>query len=328
MTAGILLQLGNTANKWPQLQISQYRQIRNLRKFGISVKKSKFSSPNVDVELEKIQSSKLWKHLGFTVLFGGTSIVGAAIWEYENSRQEMYRILNYYKQIQINRTGWRAKMETWWRNLTEGQRVFVPILFLNTIVFLAWRVPAFQKTMVRYFCSNPASSVSCWPMVFSTFSHYNIFHLAANMFVLHSFSSLIVSTLGKEQFVALYLSSGVVSNFVSYIYKTILKLPVMSLGASGAVLGVIGFTSTEYPTMPLYLIFLPMFTFSAGATIKTLLVIDTIGCIARWKWIDHAGHIGGTLFGIFWQVWGRNIWDHRKPILTLWHEFREPRRSQ
>ncbi|EFN80516.1 Presenilins-associated rhomboid-like protein, mitochondrial, partial [Harpegnathos saltator] len=223
---------------------------------------------------------------------------------------------------------WRAKMETWWRNLTEGQRVFVPILFLNTIVFLAWRVPAFQKTMVRYFCSNPASSVSCWPMVFSTFSHYNIFHLAANMFVLHSFSSLIVSTLGKEQFVALYLSSGVVSNFVSYIYKTILKLPVMSLGASGAVLGVIGFTSTEYPTMPLYLIFLPMFTFSAGATIKTLLVIDTIGCIARWKWIDHAGHIGGTLFGIFWQVWGRNIWDHRKPILTLWHEFREPRRSQ
>lgn len=49
-------------------------------------------------------------------------------------------------------------MEVWWRNLTEGQRIFAPIFFINAVVFLAWRVPALQKTMVRYFCANPASS--------------------------------------------------------------------------------------------------------------------------------------------------------------------------
>lgn len=45
-------------------------------------------------------------------------------------------------------------------------------------------------------------------MVLSTFSHYSLFHMAANMYVLWSFSSSIVSMLGKEQFVAVYLSAG------------------------------------------------------------------------------------------------------------------------
>jgi len=68
-------------------------------------------------------------------------------------------------------------------------------------------------------------------MILSTFSHYSIFHLAANMFVLHSFSSLAVSSLGKEQFVALYLCSGLVSSFTSHVYKTIIRVPNVSLGA-------------------------------------------------------------------------------------------------
>lgn len=68
-------------------------------------------------------------------------------------------------------------------------------------------------------------------MVFSMFSHYNVFHLAANMYVLHSFSTLAVSSLGKEQFMAVYLSGGVIANFVSYLYKTVLKTSVVSLGA-------------------------------------------------------------------------------------------------
>jgi len=68
-------------------------------------------------------------------------------------------------------------------------------------------------------------------MVLSTFSHYSIFHLAANMYVLHNFSTLAVTTLGKEQFLALYLSSGVISSFTSYVYKTMFGLPGLSLGA-------------------------------------------------------------------------------------------------
>lgn len=68
-------------------------------------------------------------------------------------------------------------------------------------------------------------------MVFSTFSHYSILHLAANMYVLHSFSTIAVTTLGKEQFLALYLSSGVIASFASHMYKTMFGVPGLSLGA-------------------------------------------------------------------------------------------------
>lgn len=45
-------------------------------------------------------------------------------------------------------------------------------------------------------------------MLLSTFSHYSFFHMAANMYVLWSFSSSIVSMLGREQFMAVYVSAG------------------------------------------------------------------------------------------------------------------------
>lgn len=45
-------------------------------------------------------------------------------------------------------------------------------------------------------------------MILSSFSHFSFLHMAANMYVLWSFSSSAVSMLGREQFMALYLSAG------------------------------------------------------------------------------------------------------------------------
>lgn len=45
-------------------------------------------------------------------------------------------------------------------------------------------------------------------MILSSFSHFSFLHMAANMYVLWSFSSSAVSMLGREQFVAVYLSAG------------------------------------------------------------------------------------------------------------------------
>lgn len=45
-------------------------------------------------------------------------------------------------------------------------------------------------------------------MILSSFSHFSFLHMAANMYVLWSFSTSAVSMLGREQFVAVYLSAG------------------------------------------------------------------------------------------------------------------------
>lgn len=68
-------------------------------------------------------------------------------------------------------------------------------------------------------------------MVLSTFSHYSLFHIFANMYVLHSFSNSICMALGREQLLGMYLTAGVVASLTSYFYKTAVGVAGLSLGA-------------------------------------------------------------------------------------------------
>ena len=65
-----------------------------------------------------------------------------------------------------------------------------------------------DRVLYAYQVFSSLVEVLCSPMLLSTFSHFSLFHMAANMYVLWSFSSSIVNILGQEQFVAVYLSAG------------------------------------------------------------------------------------------------------------------------
>jgi len=199
----------------------------------------------------------------------------------------------------------------------------IGIIAANVVVFLGWRVPALQSTMVRYFCSNPTKKNMCLPMLLSTFSHYSAWHLAANMYVLYSFSTAAVMVMGREQFMAFYLSAGVTSSFASYIHKMAVGRGVSSLGASGAIMGMLGLVCTQFPNTHLAILFLPMFTFTAGSAIKVLVAADTAGILFGWRLFDHAAHLGGALLGIAYCKWGHEyIWSKREPLVRMWHEIR------
>jgi rhomboid-like protein len=95
------------------------------------------------------------------------------------------------------------------------------------------------------------------------------------------------------------------------------------LGASGAIMAILGYVCTQYPDTKLGIILLPIFTFSAGAAIKVIVGIDTAGVLLGWKFFDHAAHLGGAACGIMWALWGnQQIWAKREPILHYWHELR------
>ena len=67
------------------------------------------------------------------------------------------------------------------------------------------------------------------------------------MYVLHSFAVPMVSVLGKEQFTAVYLSSAVFSSLLSSAYKVATGRCGYSLGASGAILALIGVFGSVMP---------------------------------------------------------------------------------
>ena len=142
------------------------------------------------------------------------------------------------------------------------------------------------------------------------------------MFV-SSFIGPAVNCLGPEQFLAVYLSGGVVSSLASMTYKVATRSVGLSLGASGAICCVVGMFATFQPDAQLSIIFLPMITFPASLGIRALMVADTAGMLLRWSYMDHAGHLGGMLYGVFWASWGAAlVWDRREGLVTAWHHFR------
>ncbi|XP_036409538.1 presenilins-associated rhomboid-like protein, mitochondrial isoform X1 [Megalops cyprinoides] len=299
---------------------------------------------------------RLFKPLVFTVGFSGCSFGAAAIWQYESlklrvqtymdeARAEWLEKLRPQKegdlQKQTDDTAywhrwWNQlsdfqkqtivvlfQVNQWWDSLTQGQRTVSGIIVANALVLCCWRIPSLQRTMVKYFTSNPGSKTLCFPMVLSTFSHYSFLHMAANMYVLWSFSSSIVSLLGPEQFMAVYLSAGVISTFVSYMCKTATGRFGPSLGASGAIMTVLAAVCTKIPEAKLAIVFLPMFTFTAGSALKAIVAVDTVGLVLGWKFFDHAAHLGGTLFGIWYVAYGHElIWKNREPLVKMWHDLR------
>ncbi|XP_051943260.1 presenilins-associated rhomboid-like protein, mitochondrial isoform X2 [Hippocampus zosterae] len=216
-------------------------------------------------------------------------------------------------------------VDDFWSRRTEGQRTVTGIIVANTLVLCCWRIPSLQRTMMKYFTSNPAAKSQCLPMVLSSFSHYSIFHLMANMYVLWTFSSGVVSLLGREQFLAVYTSAGVISTMFSYVCKTASGRIFPSLGASGAVMAVVAVACSKVPDAKLSVIFLPMVMFTAGNVLKAVVALDMAGLLLGWQMFDHAAHIGGALFGIWYVMYGHKlIWGKRDSVVKMWHSIRPP----
>ncbi|XP_067095994.1 presenilin-associated rhomboid-like protein, mitochondrial isoform X1 [Osmerus mordax] len=321
------------AVKKPEIKKGNVEQLSNLpAESSEGLIQRRGASPNVESHAPYTHPrvlNRLVKPLFFSIGFTGCAFGTAAIWQYESLKS---RVQSYFNEV---RADWleklrpqkqghiRKQINQWWNSLSEGQQIVSGIIAANAVVFCCWRVPSLQQSMIKYFTSNPASKTLCSPMLLSTFSHYSVFHMAANMYVLWSFSSSIVSVLGREQFVAFYLSAGVISTLFSYVCKTATGRLGPSLGASGAIMTVLAAVCIKMPEAKLGIIFLPMLSFTAGNALKAIVAMDTAGVLLGWRFFDHAAHLGGALFGIWYIMYGHElIWKNREPLVKIWHDLR------
>ncbi len=78
-----------------------------------------------------------------------------------------------------------------------------------------------------------------WWVPLSLFVHADLFHLTTNMLILALVSWKLEPRIERKHFVGIFLFSGVVSDGVILAFMRLDSLPILFLGTSGAVLGLV-----------------------------------------------------------------------------------------
>jgi len=130
----------------------------------------------------------------------------------------------------------------------------------------------------------------------SGFLHVDFNHLFINMLSLYFFAGYVVYSLGEMKFLALYLSSLYIGNYLSFLYHN-QQNEYTAVGASGAVSGIVYSAVLLYPDMKMLLIFFPITL--PGYIMASIYLIYTIyGMRKQGDNIGHTAHFGGALAGL------------------------------
>lgn len=133
-----------------------------------------------------------------------------------------------------------------------------------------------------------------WQLVTYMFLHGGIFHLAINMFVLWMFGSELERTWGSNQFLKYYFLTGVGAGILSIIVTPNSTIP--TVGASGAIFGLLVAYAMIYPNRLIYLWFLiPIKAKYLALILGAIELLSTLQ-LAR-DGIAHWAHLGGMLVG-------------------------------
>ncbi|KAI1286007.1 Presenilins-associated rhomboid-like protein, mitochondrial [Halotydeus destructor] len=272
----------------------------------------------------------LWKPFVYSCAFTGTAFTVSSVLEYEkikrkatSVRQKLTEFLDPFTQAPKAPSDNFQQIRNEWRKLKESDKLFAGLLLANLLVFGGWHVRSLTPTMFKYFVCSASRKNIFSSMTLTMFSHHSFIHLACNMFVLHSFIPPLMNYMGKEQFLAVYLSSGVVASFFSKFVKVLFRENGVSVGASGAILGVVAFTCLLHPDSQLSVLFLPFISLKAATALKGLMAVDAAGVLLRWRLFDHAAHLGGALAGVTYFYWGQQLYlKYKISVIEKWHTFR------
>ena len=175
------------------------------------------------------------------------------------------------------------------------------VILSNMVIFGLWNKSFLPPRFIEKYFLCRHGIPNTFSTLGSTFSHQNLMHLGFNMFAFYGFGRACCHEIGSGDTAALYLSCGVLSSWVAGVVSSyhpklrVLKMP--ALGASGAVLGLVSFTTFARPGMEISLIFLPMTAIPAIQALGGLVALDCIGLVLGWKALGHAAHLTGVACG-------------------------------
>lgn len=131
-----------------------------------------------------------------------------------------------------------------------------------------------------------------WRLLTSVFLHAGLSHLGSNLLVQILMGNAVERNLGHIRYLALYLLSGIGGNVISVLYDRAQGVNIYSVGASGAVFGVMGTLFV--------LIIRGRKKLRSGSSLLTRAAFAVFYAVYsgfRNPYTDNAAHLGGLAFG-------------------------------
>jgi membrane associated rhomboid family serine protease len=127
-----------------------------------------------------------------------------------------------------------------------------------------------------------------WTLITSMFLHGSFEHLFYNMFALALFGFILERIIGGKKFLILYFVSGVIAGLGTIPFYE------ASLGASGAIMGILGTLAVLRPRMRVYISYVPM---PMSVAVIVWAAGDLIGFFAPSD-VANAAHLFGLAVGL------------------------------
>ena len=127
-----------------------------------------------------------------------------------------------------------------------------------------------------------------WTIVTHIFLHGDLMHLGSNMFALLLFGSILEKEIGSRRFLLVFFASGIVSSAADVMFYP------STIGASGAIFGILGLLAVLKPKMIVWVLGVPMYMVVAAGVWALL---DLTGMFYPSN-VAHAAHLFGLGFGI------------------------------
>ncbi|MFT7615645.1 MAG: membrane associated rhomboid family serine protease [Candidatus Woesearchaeota archaeon] len=142
-----------------------------------------------------------------------------------------------------------------------------------------------------------------WQLLTPIFMHGSISHILFNMLAFVLFGSILEQAIGSKRFLYFYLIVGILGNVVgSFIYPA-------ALGASGAVMGIMGMVGVLRPRLVVYVYFIPM---RMWAAVILWAIFDIMGTFSP-NGVANAIHLVGLACGVAYGFFLLKKYGQTKP---------------
>lgn len=220
-------------------------------------------------------------------------------------------------------------------NIQRASPIVFNLIIINALVFLAQTfLQQYDLTSLgalHYYQSTLFKPVQ---FVTSMFMHGGFSHILFNMFTLYIFGSMLERYWGSKRFLLFYLICGLGASVVEQFMVpfsaekfaqaitsmeggdtaqliAIYKEQYSSLGASGAIMGLMAAFAYLFPNTEMMILFVP-FPIKAKYLVPIYVLIDLFGGLNRTVGdnVAHFAHLGGALVGfllvLYWNKTNRN----------------------